>query len=312
MTPSQPLEAIHRDGAAGPILALWPIEKSGPLAIIPRTARFGAAPEDKIATSTASPRPLIAVTTSEVRPGRPAGENPHADPPQDEMVLGMRYLRAVEAAGAIPVVVPPLADPGSLEALLSHVSGLCVSGGPDLDPAAYRERRHAKLGPTWAELDEFELELVRGADQRGLPILAICRGVQVLNVARGGSLHQHLPDVVGEDIAHRQPQPARTTTHEVLLAPSSRMAAIVGERRVAVNSFHHQAVARVGAGLTVTGRAPDGVIESLEADDREFVLGVQWHAEGLIAEPGHAALFGALTDAARRYAAAPRPLRLAA
>ena len=242
-------------------------------------------------------RPLIAVTTSEVRAGGQSAATLHADPGQSEMVLGMRYLRALEQAGAIPVVVPPLVGPG-LDALLDRVDGVCLSGGPDIHPAAYEADPHERLGPTWCELDRFELALARGADARQLPVLAICRGLQVLNVARGGTLHQHLPDLGNGLLPHRQSEAAEVATHEVHLQAGSRLAAIAGATRLEVNSFHHQAVDRLGEGLVVTAWAPDGTVEGLEADDRAFTLAVQWHAESLTGEEPHAALFAALVDSA--------------
>jgi putative glutamine amidotransferase len=216
------------------------------------------------------------------------------------MSLGLKYLHAIDSAGGLPVVVPPLNE-DCIEPLLGRVAGLCLSGGPDLDPEAYGERRHMRTGPTESELDEFELALMLAADARRLPILAICRGMQVLNVARGGSLHQHLPDVCGDRIAHRQQMASTKATHWVSLAPTSQIAQIVERSRIKVNSFHHQAVSELGNGLTVTGRASDGTVESIEATDREFVLGVQWHAECLIDRIGQAALFRAFVDAARQF-----------
>jgi putative glutamine amidotransferase len=248
-------------------------------------------------------RPLIAVTTSEIRASGAVRATPQGEPPQHEMALGLKYLYAIESAGGIPVVVPPLLGE-ALEGLLSRVSGVCLSGGPDLDPESYGERRHARTGPTESQLDGFELELARAADARRLPILAICRGLQVLNVARGGTLHQHLPDVVGRRINHRQREPGGRLTHWVALAPASRLSQALAQRRAKVNSFHHQAVATLGEGLLVTGRAGDGTVESVEAIDREFVLGVQWHAECLIDRPAQAGLFHAFVDAARRFDAA--------
>ncbi len=241
--------------------------------------------------------PLIAVTTSEVRPSQPVGATPEGDPPQQEMALGLKYLRAIEAAGGVPVVVPPL-RPEAAEQLLDRVTGVCLSGGPDLDPVAYGAREHQRLGPTWRELDGFELALARGADARGLPILAVCRGLQALNVARGGTLHQHLPDVVGEEIHHRQHEPAANPTHWVTFTGDSQLQRILGRRRTKVNSFHHQAVDELGEHLVITGRARDGTVESIEATDREFVLGVQWHAECLVARADQAALFRAFVEAA--------------
>jgi putative glutamine amidotransferase len=245
-------------------------------------------------------RPLIAVTTSEIRRATAVTLTRHGEPPQHEMALGLKYLHAIESAGGLPVVVPPLSK-DCIEPLLARVGGLCLSGGPDLDPEAYGERRHSRTGPTESALDEFELALMLAADARRLPILAVCRGMQVLNVARGGSLHQHLPDVCGDRIAHRQLEAGTKATHWVTLAPTSRLAHIVDRSRIKVNSFHHQAVSTLGDGLTVTGRASDGTIESIEATDREFVLGVQWHAECLIDRIGQAALFRSFVDAARRF-----------
>ncbi|HSO99278.1 MAG TPA: gamma-glutamyl-gamma-aminobutyrate hydrolase family protein [Solirubrobacteraceae bacterium] len=246
-------------------------------------------------------RPLIAVTTSEVRAGGQSAATLHADPGQSEMVLGMRYLRALEQAGAIPVVVPPLVGP-ALDALLDRVDGVCLSGGPDIHPAAYDAGPHERLGPTWCELDRFELALARGADARQLPILAICRGLQVLNVARGGTLHQHLPDLGDGQVVHRQSEAAEVTTHEVQICAGSRLAAIAGAHRLEVNSFHHQAVDQLGEGLLVTARATDGTVEGLEASDRAFTLAVQWHAESLTGGEPHAALFAALVDSATQLA----------
>jgi putative glutamine amidotransferase len=242
---------------------------------------------------------LIAVTTSELRASRSVTLTPQGEPAQQEMALGMKYLRAIEVAGGVPVVVPPL-QPSALEPFLDRIDGVCLSGGPDLDPIAYGELKHASLGPTWSELDEFELLAARAADARGLPVLAVCRGLQVLNVARGGTLHQHLPDVVGERINHRQNRPGTESTHWVTLTPSSRLGQIMRRSRTKVNSFHHQAVATLGEGLTVTARAADGSIEGIEAPDRDFVLGVQWHAECLIERSEHRALFRAFVEASGR------------
>ncbi|MBV9838920.1 MAG: gamma-glutamyl-gamma-aminobutyrate hydrolase family protein [Solirubrobacterales bacterium] len=252
-------------------------------------------------------RPLIAVTTSEVRRSGTVTPTPQGEPPQREMALGLRYLQALEAAGAIPVVIPPLAIE-RIEPLLSRIDGVCLSGGPDLDPEGYGERRHPLTGPTEADLDAFELALARAADARELPILAVCRGLQVLNVARGGTLHQHLPDLVGDRIAHRQQQRSSDPTHWVSIDPSSQLAAILSRNRAKVNSFHHQAVATIGRGLVASSHASDGTIESLEALDRGFVLGVQWHAECLVNRREQAALFRSFVEAARRFQPGTVPL----
>jgi putative glutamine amidotransferase len=245
-------------------------------------------------------KPLIGVTTSELRPSSAGTLRRHGEPPHAEMALGMTYLRAIEAAGGLPVVLPPLGD---AVAYLDRLDGICLSGGPDLDPIAYgAPERHTELGPTEPGLDVFELELAREADARGLPILGICRGAQALNVARGGTLHQHLP-------GHRQTEPATSTTHTVHIEAGSRLADIAGAGRLRVNSFHHQAVDVLGRGLRAVARSADGIVEAIEAPGPRFVLAVQWHAEGLTAQPRHRALFTELVSAA----AAPAPrLRRAA
>jgi putative glutamine amidotransferase len=243
-------------------------------------------------------KPLIGITTSELRSSSAGTLRRHGEPPHAEMALGMTYLKAIEAAGGMPVVLPPLGD---AEALLERLDGVCLSGGPDLDPEAYGAlERHAELGPTEPDLDAFELALARAADASGVPLLGICRGAQALNVARGGSLHQHVP-------AHRQTEPATATTHSVHVDPGTLLAQLVGTRPLRVNSFHHQAVDVLGRGLRTVARAADGTIEAVEAPGPRFVLGVQWHAEGLVGQPRHRALFEALVAAA----AAPAALRAA-
>ena len=255
-------------------------------------------------------RPLIGVTTSEVRLGEEVEQTPQGEPPRREMALGLTYLAAIEAAGGLPVVMPPL-DLDAVEPLLERCDGICLSGGPDLDPAAYGARRHPALGPVEAELDRFELELARRADHRGLPILAICRGEQALNVARGGTLHQHLPDRPGVTIDHRQRASGETVTHLVEITPGSRLARLMGKRVAQVNSFHHQAVDRLGTGLRAVAWAPDGVIEGVEAPGRDFMIGVQWHAETLVRHREHAALFKGLVEAAERRRIGARGLQAA-
>jgi putative glutamine amidotransferase len=245
-------------------------------------------------------RPLIGVTTSELRPSSAGTLRRHGEPPHAEMALGMTYLRAIEEAGGMPVVLPPLGD---AVAYLDRLDGICLSGGPDLDPDAYgAPERHAELGPTEPGLDAFELALAREADARGLPILGICRGAQALNVARGGTLHQHLP-------GHRQTEPATATTHTVQIEPGSRLAAVAGAGRLRVNSFHHQAVDVLGHGLRAVAHSADGVVEAIEAPGPRLVLAVQWHAEGLTAQPRHRALFDELVAASATPA---RRLRRAA
>jgi putative glutamine amidotransferase len=252
-------------------------------------------------------KPLIGITTSELRRGELRTLQRHGEPPIPEMALGMTYVQAVEAAGGIPVVVPPLAD-RDVARMLARLDALVLSGGPDLAPGADGAGPHVELGVTEPRLDGFEYAMAREAARLELPILGICRGAQTLNVARGGTLHQHLPDVVGDAISHRQTEDGRVPTHPVAVAPGSRLAAVLGTRRLDVNSFHHQAVDRLGAGLRACAWAPDGTIEAIEDPEMPFVLAVQWHAEALRDVPVHLALFEVLV----RAAAGPVPLRRAA
>jgi putative glutamine amidotransferase len=250
-------------------------------------------------------KPLIGVTTSELRPGELATLRRHGEPPHAEMALGITYARAVEAAGGLPVVMPPLA-PEAVPALVDRLDGLLLSGGPDLDPEAYGAEPHAELGDTEAGLDEFEYAIVREALDRGLSILGICRGAQALNVARGGTLHQHLPELIGDEVAHRQRADARRPTHRVQVSPGSRLASVLRVAELRVNSFHHQAVDRLGAGLRVSARAPDGTVEAIEDPALPFVLAVQWHAETLSERATERRLFDELVAAASATGSLPR------
>ena len=223
-------------------------------------------------------RPLIGVTTSEVRLAAQADPMPEGDPPQREMALGMVYMRAIELAGGIPVVLPPLGH-DTIAPLLDRLDGVCLSGGPDIDPEGYGEpARNPQLGPTEPDLDAYELALAQLADARGMPVLGICRGSQALNVARGGTLHQHLPDLVGHE-DHRR-VPGAFGDHDVRLREGSLAARAAGELTHATKSHHHQAVDRLGEGLVVTGWAEsDDLPEAIELPGVRFALGVQWHPE---------------------------------
>ena len=251
-----------------------------------------------------SMRPLIGVTTSEVRAAERVHAIPEGEPRVREMALGLTYLRAIEAGGGLPMVIPPMEEE-AIEPLLDRLDGLCLSGGPDLDPQHYGAEAHAELGPTEPDLDRFELAIARRADVRQMPILAICRGTQALNVVRGGVLHQHLPEL-SEEILHRQQTPGSEPSHAVEVEPGSRLAKALGYEEVEVadeldvNSFHHQAIDELGEGLVVTARAPDGTIEAVEDPSRPFLIGVQWHAETLVHRSYEAALFRHFVEACRQ------------
>jgi putative glutamine amidotransferase len=240
-------------------------------------------------------RPLIGVTTSEVRLAEHTDPNPEGDPPQREMALGMEYMRAIERAGGIPVALPPLGH-DLIAPLLDHLSGVCLSGGPDIDPAGYGEdERDPQLGNTEPDLDAYELAIAQLADARRMPILGVCRGAQALNVARGGTLLQHVD-------GHRQTERGRITTQTVRIEPGSRLARVMGGAREAeVNSFHHQAAQRLGAGLRPVAWAADGIVEGIEGEGPALYLGVQWHAESLTDRPEQLALFRELVDEAGAY-----------
>jgi putative glutamine amidotransferase len=246
-------------------------------------------------------RPLIGVTTSEVRLADQVEHTPQGEPPRREMALGLRYLQAIEEAGGLPVVIPPVAHE-AIAPLLENLSGICLSGGPDIHPEAYGGAPAAELGPTWPELDRFELALARRADARRLAILAICRGAQALNVARLGTLFQHVPDRFGGAIEHRQTGYGPSPAHSVTVDPHSTLARALGATSVEVNSYHHQAADSLGRGLRAVAWSPDGVIEGIEAPGRDFAVGVQWHAEAMTERPEQAALFRAFVEAAQRRA----------
>jgi putative glutamine amidotransferase len=237
-------------------------------------------------------RPLIGIFTSERHPGK-LGTLQRCDEgaPAAELRLGTPYLRAIEAGGGLPVVLAPDA-PELAVAVMDRLDGLCLAGGPDLDPLGYgAAERHERLGETDRVVDAAELALARAAEERGLPILGICRGAQAMNVARGGTLHQHLD-------GHRQTHAATDPAHGVDVAPGSLLAALTGGGRLDVNSFHHQAVDRLGAGLRISAAAEDGTVEAIEDPSRPFFVGVQWHAEGMVERPEQLALFEALAVAA--------------
>ena len=186
------------------------------------------------------------------------------------------YVDSVRRAGGIPVLIPPgETDP---DALLSRVDGLLLAGGGDLDPTHYRGRAHATIYMTDPERDTTELQLARAVVERGFPTFCICRGIQILNVALGGTLHEHLPDVVGDAINHRLP-PREPTPHAVAVRAETRLHSIVGATEIVTASWHHQAIRDVAPGLSVSAEAADGTIEAVEMREHPWLIAVQWHPE---------------------------------
>jgi putative glutamine amidotransferase len=212
-------------------------------------------------------------------------------------VLGTPYVEAVLAAGGLPVLLPYA--PGAAGAYLAILDALVVTGGAfDVDPALYGEARRDVCGPLEPERTAFEEDLVLAALAARLPLLGVCGGMQLLNVVRGGTLHQDLRADVGL-AGHEQPAPKDVPSHDVVVAPDTRLAALVGAGPLRVNSTHHQAVKAPGAGVRVSARAPDGVVEAIELPELPFALGVQWHPEASLRhEPRHAALYRGLVLAA--------------
>jgi putative glutamine amidotransferase len=206
-------------------------------------------------------------------------------------LLPAAYVTSVQRAGGSALLVPP---GGHVEDVLDRVDGLIFSGGSDLDPELYGQEPHPETKDVTTERDRFELELLRAALARDLPVLAVCRGSQVLNVARGGDLEQHLPDVVGDE-KHKH-TPGVFADHDVRVDEGSRLAGIVGGH-TPVKSHHHQGYGRIGEGLRQVAWAEDGTVEALEDPRARFALGVLWHPE----EGEDAALFEALVSEARSY-----------
>jgi len=209
--------------------------------------------------------------------------------PQDE--LGTRasaapqsYLNALEAVGAAPLLIPVTEQESTLRTLYRHLDGLLLAGGVDLDPAHFHEQPHPKLGKVDAQRDWVELTLTRWALADGMSLLGICRGIQTINVACGGTLWQDIGAQVPDAIPHTfyPGHPNNLLAHSVEVEPGSCLASALGASVVKVNSLHHQAVKEVGAGLQVTGRAPDGLIEGLEGNGKAWVVAVQWHPEWLL------------------------------
>ncbi len=217
--------------------------------------------------------------------------------------LPVTYVDSVVLAGGLPLLLPPVKDDRVIDKLLERVSGVLFTGGPDVDPAAYGQEPHPKTQPLHPRRSNFELALVRLAVGRGLPVMGICLGCQMINVALRGSLHQHLPDHVTSPLPHSPDEAGKRTYHRVTIDPDSRLAGIVGATELEANSSHHQSIRSVSPELRAVAWSEDGVIEGAEAVDDRFILAIQWHPENLAAERAqHLALFRALVEAARRSA----------
>ncbi len=208
------------------------------------------------------------------------------------------YVDAIRAAGGLPLLLPP-GEPNPSQ-LLRRLDGLVLSGGGDLEPIRYDGEPHPTIYRIDRERDTFELALADAAlSARTIPILGICRGLQVLSVASGGTLFAHLPETVGTQVLHRQENPRRPIPHSVQIASQSRLAMLLGRTEVSIVSWHHQAVRQVPKGWRVVAQAPDGIVEALEHSEHPWALAVQWHPEMSPEDPLQQALFRALVHAAQ-------------
>lgn len=233
--------------------------------------------------------PLIGITLDSEEPGGYSKMPWYA--------LRQNYCDSVAAAGGLPLPLPH--HPDLAEAYLDQIQGLLITGGAfDVDPALFgATSRHASV-TLKSRRTEFELAIVKGALARDLPILGICGGQQLLAVALGSTLIQHIPDEIADALAHEQPNPRTEPGHDVAITAGSLLHRITGQLSISVNSAHHQAVKDVPASINVNGRSADGVIEGLEDPARRFCLGVQWHPEYHIS-PADTALFNAFIEASR-------------
>jgi len=243
------------------------------------------------------PRPLIGVATQTL-PGK-LGELP------DCWIMGQRYVDTLRAAGAVPMLLPLLPhDPDTMRELFNRLDGVFLTGGVDVDPSRYGEDKHPMCGTTDHARDAIELMLLDYALGKKLPVLAVCRGIQILNVCRGGTLYQdvtaQVPAAMKHDYFPTATQPSRSyLAHEISVNPETRLGKILGERSVPVNSMHHQAIKDLANGLRPSAYAPDGIIEAVEGTNGQYLIGVQWHPEELAStQPGMSRLFTSFVEAA--------------
>jgi putative glutamine amidotransferase len=218
---------------------------------------------------------------------------------RDRAFVFTTYIESLKRAGAVPVLIPP--QPENAADLAETLDGIVLAGGDDCDPAEYGEEKHPSCAPMDPRRQKNDLGLARLARERGIPTLGICLGLQVMNVAAGGTLIQDIGSAVDTDIDHAS-EPSDRHRHDVHVDSSTKLGTILGDREFNVNSSHHQAIGRVADGLRVTAKAPDGIVEGLEDPSHPFYVGVQWHPEDMPGESSASAIFGAFVEAARKYA----------
>lgn len=213
------------------------------------------------------------------------------------------YVRSVSDAGGVPILIPTLTDVDRSTDFAATIDALMLTGGEDVSPLTFAEEPRVELGPIDLKRDRWELALLAACEERGVPILGVCRGLQVMNVHRGGTLYQDIPAETGSSLGHGAfHDPMESLHHTIRIEAGSRLAAIFDRSELVVNSFHHQAVREVGRNLVVTARAADDVIEGAEDPDRAFYLGVQFHAEALPPiDSYYLRLFSAFVEAAATF-----------
>lgn len=239
-------------------------------------------------------KPLIGILTNiiKVEEGNYAGG--------ERIYVNRDYVRAAIEAGGTPILLPIHADVEAIYHQIELVDGLILSGGQDVAPHHYNEEAKPWLGAVSAERDHFELLAVRYAYQLNKPMLGVCRGVQLLNVALGGTLYQDIEKEHETPLKHLQAEYRVHPTHAVSILPGSRLHAIFGQESVHTNSFHHQSIKEIAEGFMVSARSSDGIVEAIEKRDSPFVLGVQWHPEMMVGDPYMSKLFAAFLDEARK------------
>lgn len=231
------------------------------------------------------------------------GLTPSHNTDTDEIRMGAFYLRALRAAGAIPVLLPLQCSEEDLEQLADTLDGFLFTGGPDVHPFLFGEEAHRFCGSVSAKRDRMELALLPAIMKRKKPILGVCRGIQLLNIALGGTIWQDIPSQVTSQfpIAHSQGFDYSLPAHTVAVTPGSKLAAVTGSEKLSVNSMHHQAVKDAAPGILISATAPDGLAEAMELPDYPFFIGVQWHPERLWeTDEAAAKLFTAFVNAAKR------------
>jgi len=221
-------------------------------------------------------KPLIGITGRKDTSARLHNSSLHA--------VGETYVRAIQKAGATPIILPPVMTVEDCKVILERVDGLLFSGGEDISPNYYRQEPKSWIGGIDKERDESELALAKLALERQIPILGICRGHQILNIAVGGTLYQDLAaEVSGAlDHAYAPARPMEQLVHAITISSGSKLAKILGNTDFMVNSVHHQAVRTIGSGMRIVAHAPDGIVEATELQDHPFCISVQWHPESLL------------------------------